>query len=151
KIPELPDMNLLRCNAVELQDLFNHPLLRRGAGAAGAPGLPTSGDSSADIVQMLVIHKPEDKVLLWLECVTTGGGRLPAKAFTHHNVTELQQSGVFRPHLEVHLSLDHRRLTIQNRETHQEETLNLDARSPFETLCHASRLLTNALKPRRPQ
>ena len=151
KIPELPDVNFLRCNAAQLQQVFNHPLMRKSAGAGGAPVLQTAGDPSVDVVQVRLARNPEDKVLLWLECVTSGGGTLPAKAFTHHNVAALQQSGVFLPHLDVHLSLDHRRLTIQNRETGQEETLTLDTQSPHEDLCHASRLLTNALKPRRPR
>ena len=150
KIPELPDLNVLRSSAAQLQAVFNHPLVSRNAGAAATPALQAATDRAAEIVGIRLARNPQDKVLLWLECITTGGAALPAKAFTHHNVAELQQSGIFHPHLDVHLSLDHRRLTIQNRETREEEILTLDTQSPHEDLCHASRRLTNALKPRRP-
>lgn len=150
KIPELPDVNFLRSNAVQLQQVFNHPLMRKGAGAAGAQVLQTAGDHSADMVEMRVVHNPADKTLLWLECVTARGGTPQGKAFTHHNIGDLQNAGVFLPHFDACLSLDHRRLSILNQQTGQEETLTLDTHSPDEDLRQASRMLTNALKPPRP-
>jgi hypothetical protein len=76
-----------------------------------------------------------------------GGAPQPDKAFTHHNITELQHSRVFLPHLDVSLSLDHRRLSVLNQHTHEEENLILDPQSSDEELRKASRLLTSALKP----
>jgi hypothetical protein len=42
KIPELPDVNLLRLTSVQLQQIINHPLIRRNAGAAAARSAPTA-------------------------------------------------------------------------------------------------------------
>ena len=147
KIPELPDVNLLRINAAQLQQVLNHPLIRRGSGGAGAQVLPTAGARPEEVVEMRVVRNPEDKALLWLECVTTTGQTHGVKAFTHHNITEFQHGGFFLPHLDVCLSLDHRRLSILNRQTNQEEVLTLDPRSPDEDLRQAGKVLTNALKP----
>lgn len=144
KIPEVPDVNLLHCNAAQLQHTLNHPLIRAGASVSQTT-------RTADIVEMRVIRNPEDKMFLWLECVSGNGEKLPLKAFTHHNVAALQQSGLFRPKMDVRLSLDHRRLSIESRRTRQEETLTLDPRSPDEDLRQAGRMLTNALKTPEPR
>jgi hypothetical protein len=147
KIAELPDVNLLRINAAQLQHILNHPLIRRSSGSADAQALQTAGDRPAEVVEMRVVRNPANKALLWLECVTPTGQTLGAKAFSHHNIAEFQHGGTFLPHLDVCLSLDHRRLSILNRQTKQEEALTLDCRSPDEELRRASRMLTNALKP----
>lgn len=145
KIPELRDVNLLRINAAQLQQLLNHPLIRRGG--TGARGVSTAGDRPEAVVEMRVVRNPEDKALLWLESVTPTGQTHGVKAFTHHNIADFQHGGFFLPHLDVCLSLDHRRLSILNRQSHQEEILTLDPLSPDEALRQASRILTNALKP----
>ncbi len=147
KIAELPDVNLLRINAAQLQHILNHPLIRRSGGSADAQALQIAGDRPEEVVEMRVVRNPANKALLWLECVTPTGQTLGAKAFTHHNIAEFQHGGIFLPHLDVCLSLDHRRLSILNRQTKQEEVLSLDFRSPDEELRRASRMLTNALKP----
>jgi hypothetical protein len=146
KIPELPDVNFLHCNAAQLQQALNHPLIRRNVSAGDAAALPGAKGHGPQIVEVRVVRNPTDKALLWLECVMDTGEIQGPKAFTQHNMADLQQSGLFLPQLEVHLSLDHRRLNIQNRQTHQEETLTLDTRSADEDLRKASRMLTNALK-----
>jgi len=146
RIPELPDVNFLHCNAAQLQQALNHPLIRKNAGPVATASLHSTGDHGSAVVQMRVVKNPEDKVLLWLQCVTAMGEILGPKAFTHHNVADLQQSGLFLPHLEVHLSLDHRRLIIQNRQSNQEEVITLDIHGPDEDLRKAGRMLTQALK-----
>jgi hypothetical protein len=151
KIPELPDVNILRCTAAQLQEALNHPAIRRGAGAAAAAAVLRTGPDSNAIVELRVVRNTTDKALLWLECVTATGEIQGPKAFTHHNVSDLQQHGLFRPELDMHLSLDHRRLSIQNRQTKQEETITLDTRSPDEDLREAGRMLTKALKPAEPR
>lgn len=150
KIPELPDVNLLRINATQLQALLNHPGIRRGGSGPAAPVAPAVGERPEEMVAMRVVRNAEDKVLLWLECLKPGGQTPGVKAFTHHNIAELQQGGFFQPQLYVSLSLDHRRLSILNHQTKQEEALTLDPRSPDEVLSQAGRLLTNALKPPTP-
>ncbi len=147
KIPELPDVNLLRTDAAQLQQILNGPLVRQVGDSAGASALPTTGNQPEEIVELRVLRNPTDKVLLWLECVTTAGQTQGVKAFTHHNIAELQHGGTFLPHLDVCLSLDHHRLSILNGQTQQEEVLTLDPGSPDEELRRAGRVLTKALKP----
>jgi len=147
KIPGFPDVNLLRTNAAQLQQILNHPLIRRGGVSAVAQVVLAAGNRPEEVVEMRVVRNPADKVLLWLECVTTTGQTHGVKAFTHHNIAEFQQGGFFLPHLDACLSLDHRQLKILNRQTHQEESLTLSPHSPDEDLRRASRMLTNALKP----
>jgi hypothetical protein len=149
RIPDLPDVNILHCNAAQLQQALNHPLIRRNVGASEPAH--TAGAQPPGVAEIRVVRSPTDKALLWLECVTATGEIQGPKAFTHHNVADLQQGGVFLPHLEVHLSLDHRRLSIQNRQTHEEETLTLDTQSPNEDLRKAGQMLTTALKPVAPR
>ena len=147
KIPELPDVNLLRLTSVQLQQIFNHPLIRRGDGTAAAPILPTETGQPGEIVELRVIRNPEEKQFLWLECVTSLGITRAPKAFTHHNIADLQHSGCFQPHLEVGLSLDHKRLSIHDLQTHREESITLEpVGSAAEVLGEASRMLTQALK-----
>ncbi|MBE0542794.1 MAG: hypothetical protein IH623_15675 [Verrucomicrobia bacterium] len=151
KIPELPDVNLMRTTAPQLQHVLNHSMIRRSAGGAGSSAQQSASGDQGEIAEIRVVRSLTDKSLLWLECVTSGGETLPTKAFTHHNVVELQHSGIFLPNLEVHLSLDHRKLSVHYRSTHQEETLTLDPTSSDEELRAASRLLTSVLKPAAPR
>ena len=147
RIPELPDVNLLRLTSVQLQQIINHPLIRRNSGATATESAPTAGDQSAEIVEMRVVRNPAEKMFLWLECVTARGEPPGPKAFTHHNIAELQHGGCFLPYLEVCLSLDQRRLSIHDNRTHKEEAIKLDPQScPDEVLREASRMLTWALK-----
>jgi len=151
KIPELPDVNILHCNAAQLQQALNHPMIRRSAGGAGAAAVRQVGSDSDRIVELRVVRNTADKALLWLECITALGEIKGPKAFTHHNVTDLKQSGLFLPHKEVHLSLDHRRLSVLNRQTHKDESITIDTQSPDEDLRKAGRMLTEALKSVEPR
>jgi hypothetical protein len=151
KIPDVPDVNILHCSAAQLQEALNHPMIRRSTGSAAAAAARRVSSESERIVELRIVKNPAEKAFLWLECVSAMGEVKGPKAFTHHNVTDLQQNGLFLPHLEVHLSLDHRRLSIQNRQTKQEEVITLDTKSSDEDLRKAGRLLTKALKPTEPQ
>lgn len=53
KIPEFPDVNLLRVTSVQLKQLFNHPLIRRNSGTVAAPHAPTAGDQSEELARAL--------------------------------------------------------------------------------------------------
>jgi hypothetical protein len=75
------------------------------------------------------------------------GGAPHGKAFTHHNVAELQHHHAFQPGFEVALSLDNHRLSILNRETHHDESLHLASDSDEATLERAGQLLTAVLRP----
>jgi hypothetical protein len=150
KMPEVPDINILHCSASQLQQALNHPLIRKSTGSAAAAAARRISSDSARIVELRVVRNATEKAFLWIECVTAMGEVQGQKALTHHNVADLQQSGLFQPHLEVHLSLDHKKLSIQNRKTKQEEILTLDTQSPDEELRKAARMLTKALKPAEP-
>lgn len=151
RIPELPDVNLMRVTAAQLQHILNHSAIRRSGGGADASASPPTGGDQGEIAELRVVRSVSDKSLLWLECITAGGDMLPTKAFTHHNVDELQQSGVFLPNVEVHLSLDHRKLSVIYRATQQAEHLTLDPASSDAELRAASHLLTSVLKPAAPR
>jgi hypothetical protein len=84
-----------------------------------------------------------------LEIHTNQAGEIQGKALTHHNIADLQHHGVFRSHLDVALSFDNQRLSVLNKETHQEEALNLGPSSPAEDLQQAGKMLTAALKVAR--
>jgi hypothetical protein len=51
KIPELPDVNLLRVTSVQLQELFNHTLIRRNSDAAATPHAPTAGVTPVEMTR----------------------------------------------------------------------------------------------------
>jgi len=146
RIAEVPDVQYLRATAPQLQQVFNHPLVRRTA-AGAVPHPTTVSEPVAGFTALRLVRNPKNPLLLWLECLAAKGGPPEGKAFTHHNVADLQHRGVFAPPLDVSLSLDHRRLSILNTHTRQEETLVVDAESGAEILAQASHLLTAALKP----
>jgi hypothetical protein len=104
-------------------------------------------EQTAEMREMRVVKNPHNRLLLWLECVTTKGGNPEGKALTHHNIADLQHSGVFLAHLDVSLSLDNRTLGVLNKQTHQEESITIDNSSSDADLSKASWLLTSALKP----
>jgi hypothetical protein len=147
-IPELPDLRYRSVTAGKLQEIFNHPLLRRG----DAPTLDADPEHEAiaDLVSLRVTRNPENRRFLWLESLTTAGGPPVGRALTHHNVADLQQAGVFRPELVVSLSLDHQTLSILNETTGEEQKLALSWQSDEAVLRRASEWLTAALKPPRP-
>jgi hypothetical protein len=63
----------------------------------------------------------------------------------------MQHEGVFRPNLEVSLSLNNQRLDVLNRESGSEECITLGPDSADEVLARASQLLTASLKPVAPR
>ena len=149
RVPELPDLDYLRATGPQLKEFLNHPLLRRGAGpVSNATAAPTA--RAAEVVAFRVGRNPQNRVSLWLESVTRQGEVVEGCAFTHHNVAELQHRGLFRPHLDVTLSLDHQTLGVLHQETHEEEKLVVSLHSPDEDLARASQMLTAALRPRPP-
>jgi hypothetical protein len=146
RIAEVPDVEYLRATASHLQQVFNHPLVRRGAG--GTVSHPTTvSEPAVGFTELRLVRNPKNPLLLWLECLAAKGGPPEGKAFTHHNIADLQHRGVFAPLLDISLSLDHRRLSILNTQTRQEESLVLGAESGEAMLAQASRMLTAALKP----
>src|SRR5438552_3768248 len=147
RISGMPDVNYLRAISQQLQQFFNHPLIRRTGGTTAEEALSATELHPEEILEMKVIRHPKDKVVFWLECVTVRGGRFPWRALTHHNVAELQRSGIFLPHLDVTLSLDNRTLSLLNTQSHQEQTIALDGGSSDAELAQAGHMLTAALKP----
>jgi hypothetical protein len=147
RLPEFSDVQYRHVTAVQLQQVFNHPLLRRTSDNGGPSATSSKLERPAEIVALRVVRNPQYKTALWLECTTTKGGHPNGKAFTHHNVADLQRSGAFLPHWDIMLSLDHRTLSLLNKQTRQEENLTLDSQSTDADLNQASQILTNALKP----
>ncbi len=147
RIPEFPDVPYRRVTAAQLALIFNNPLLRQTAGKAGAPASLQAGRAPSEIIEMRVRRNPQTHPLLWLECLFPDDDPPLGKAFTHHNLADLQHGGAFLPHLDVSLSLDHRTLSILNQASGQEESITIDAQSSDDDLAKASRLLTVALKP----
>jgi hypothetical protein len=145
----VPDLEYLRATAPQLQQVFNHPLVRRTAAGGVAPPVNIL-EAVTGFSELRLIRNPKNHLLLWLDCVPAKGGPAEGKAFTHHNVAELQHRGVFASSLDVSLSLNHRRLSILNTQTRQEESLEVDAESGDDLLARASQMLTTALKSRAP-
>jgi hypothetical protein len=146
-IPELPDLQYRRTTAAELQRILNHPLVRRtNQGTGQEATTPTRTITPVEIEEIRVVQSPATRLLLWLEIRTNKAGEIQGKALTHHNIADLQHHGVFRSHLDVALSFDNQRLSVLNKETHQEEALNLGPSSPAEDLQKAGKMLTAALK-----
>jgi hypothetical protein len=150
-IPELPDLQYRRTTAAELQRIFNHPLVRSTKSESGqeAP-TPARKTASIAIEEIRVVRNPVTRALLWLEFRASQTGEIAGKAMTHHNIADLQHHGVFMPHLDVALSLDNQRLSILNKETKQEEAIDLGLNSPEEDLLKAGKMLTAALKVAAP-
>jgi len=145
-IADLPDVHYLRVQAAKLQQILNHPLVRRGTDHAEQPLPPASAQPAAGLVGIRVVHNPQNRLFLWLEC-HHAGGRNEGKAFTHHNVADLQHRGVFQEHLDVSLSIDNHRLSILNLQTREEQVLTLASESGEADLARATDMLTAALKP----
>ncbi|MBI4327582.1 MAG: hypothetical protein HY674_20305 [Chloroflexi bacterium] len=150
-VPELQDVHYRHVTAQQLQQILNHPRLRRGGDGSGQAKATAVEEQPAGFVEMRLARNPLNKMLLWLECVTAKGGPPEGKALSHHNVADLRQAGVFFPHLDVNLSLDNKTLSILNQETKEEETIRIDYQSSNEDLGKAGRMLTAALKPPAPR
>ncbi len=147
RIPELADVHYLRATGQQIQQFLNHPLIRRNSGPTADEVRPTAELLPEAVLELRIVRHPKDSAVLGLECVTIERGSFAWRALTHHNVAELEQTGVFLPHLDVTLSLDNRKLSTRNTQTGQEETITIDTHSSDEELIEASRLLTAALKP----
>src|SRR5439155_9030264 len=85
RIREVPDLNYLRATAQQLQQFFNHPLIRRAGGTSAEEALSATELHPEEILEMQVIRHPKDKGMFWLECVTLRGGRVQWRALTLHN------------------------------------------------------------------
>jgi len=150
-IPDLPDVLYRRCTAPHLQQLLNHPIIRRAAPGAGPEATPTLGAAPHnEIVAFRLGRHPQNKQGLWLECVQSDGA-ITGRAWTHHNLAELQHAAVFQAQLEVALSLDHQQLRVLDRQTRTESRFTVQSGSPDEELAEVSRMLTAALKPPVPR
>lgn len=150
KIPELPDVQYRRVTAGQLQRMLNHPVIRR-LGEKAEQTAAAEQEQPVDIIEIRVVRNPQNKLFLWLECVTTAGGTPKGSALTHHNISELQHHAVFLPHLEVALSVDNRTLRVLNKESNQKEVIAIDQSSPDADLGKAGLMLTAALKPPVPR
>jgi hypothetical protein len=145
-IPELPDIHYLRTEAVQLQQILNHPLVRRRADASEAPPPQATTQSRSGVATIRVTRNPQTRLFLWLEC-QHAGGRKEGKAFTHHNVADLQHRHLFQDHFDVSLSIDNHRLSILDRRDQSERVVTLNPSSDDSDLAQATEMLTAALKP----
>jgi len=148
-LPEFPDVQYRRITASQLEKILNHPSIRRDN--AGGPVATIGDGDQPDIAEMRVMRHPQDHLLLWLECVPAHGGEPSSRALTHHNIADLQASGVFLPHLDISLSLDNHTLSILDTQSEQENRLTLDDHTSDVDLQRAGSLLTAALKPPAPR
>ena len=147
RLPDFPDVPYRRTTSLQLQQLFNHPAICRAAAKSAAAPPTAPKETPPEIIELRLSRNPQSAQSLWLEMVAATGDPLEGRAFTHHNVAELQHHQVFQPILNVSLSLDNRTLTIHNQETKQAETITFDDLGGDANLTKASRLLTSALRP----
>jgi hypothetical protein len=154
RMPEIQDVHYLRVTAADLQEVLNHKLVRRTE--ASHDSFPTTSTTATGapprICELRLVRNRQSRMFLWLECHYTQGKSSDGRAFTHHNVADLQQRGAFAHRLDISLSLDHRRLSILNQDTREEQVIIVDNQSSDEELSRAGQLLTAALsldpKPR---
>jgi hypothetical protein len=146
RIEGVPDVEYLRATAAQLQQAFNHPSVRRSAAGVAAPA-PPAPEPPAGFVQMRLVRNPKNPTGLWLESFPSNGRPAEGRAFTHHNIADLQHRGVFAPSMDVSLSLDHRKLSVLNTQTGREEHLEFGTDAADAVLAEASRMLTAALGP----
>lgn len=142
-IPELPDLDYMRCTAEQLQTALNHPIIRRRAD--GVDTLASAATPVAKILKLHLVKHPQNRLVLWLECHTDQPPHIEGKAFTHHNIADLQHRGVFRERVDVSLSLDNQRLSVLDQATGEEQHLNVSISSPDQEIEAANRLLNGAL------
>jgi hypothetical protein len=146
KVPGLADVNYLQITAVQFQHVLNSPLIRRNAIEGGRSGR-TEEEGPADVIGLRVARNPSDPRQLWLVFVTSDGRASQGRAFTHHNVAELQHEGFFQSHFEVRLSMDHKVLNVLDTTNQEQENMTVDALSSDEDLAKAGQMLTKALRP----
>ena len=79
-VPELQDVHYRHVTAQQLQQILNHPRLRRGGDGSGQAKATAAEEQPAEILELRVARNPLNKMLLWLECVTTKGGPPEGKA-----------------------------------------------------------------------
>jgi hypothetical protein len=144
-VPEVPDVSYLRAEAGQLQQILNHPLVRRRTDHEEQPSPAWTAQPATGLECIRVTHNSQNRLFLWLECHYAGGKR-EGKAFTHHNVAELMHRGVFQHRLDISLSIDNHRLSILDLETREEQVITLSSTSVEDDLARASDLLTAALK-----
>lgn len=147
RIPEVPDLEYLHSNAIQLEAAFNHPALKNTvAPAAEEHRTQTLQPSSLRAIR--VVRHPEARNLLWLE-FDTHGEAIESRALTHHNVADLQHAHVFRDGIEVTLSFDNRVLHIfDDAAGGREASVTLAVDASDTVLAEASRLLTEVLRGR---
>lgn len=154
RIPEIQDVHYLRVTAADLQAVLNHKVVRRTEAAHDSfPAASTTATGAPPRIRELrLVRNRQSRMFLWLECHYTQGKPSDGRAFTHHNVADLQQRGAFAHRFDISLSLDHRRLSILNQDTRSEQVVIVDNQSSDDELSHAGQLLTAALsldpKPR---
>jgi hypothetical protein len=145
RIPEIQDLHYLRVTAADLQQVLNHNLVRRTDTAPVAVPALSGTLEPPRLSELRLVRNRESRLFLWLECHYTSGKNSDGRAFTHHNVADLQNRGVFQPRFDISLSLDNRQLSILNQETHEDQVVVVDHNSPEEDLNRAGALLTAAL------
>jgi len=143
-IPELPDLDYSRHGALEIAKALNHPVLRPLPGGA-KPELAPAHAASRKLARIRLGHHPQNRALLWMECLPAANGPAEGRGFTHHNVAELQHHGVFRAGLDVTLSFDNTKLSVLDVASKQERHLVLSAQSSEQELAEAGKLLTESL------
>ncbi len=148
-LSQFPDVQYRKITATQLEQILNHPMIRRGG--AGTQNAVADSSDTLEFSALRVTHNKENKQYLWLECVPARGGQPVGRAFTHHNLADLRAAGVFLPHIEIALSLDNRTLSILNTQTKEEERLVLSTESPDADLLKAGRVLSAALTPPTPR
>jgi hypothetical protein len=145
-VPDVPDISYLRADAAHLQQVLNHPRVRRHTTPSNEASPASADPPAAGLARICLMHNPQNRLFLWIECHHAGGKR-EGRAFTHHNVSELMHRGCFQDHVDVSLSIDNHRLSILNLETREEQFIPLSNESSEEDLARAGDLLTAALKP----
>jgi hypothetical protein len=149
RIAGIDDVHYLRATAADLQQVLNHKLVRRSE-ATPDLSLANSTITAVEpprICELRLVRNRQSRLFLWLECYYTHEKPSDGRAFTHQNVADLQHRGAFQTGFDVSLSIDHRRLSILNLDTRQEEVICLDYQSNEDDLARAGRLLTAALSP----
>jgi len=145
-VPGLPDISYLRAEAGQLQQILNHPLVRRSKELEPSASPAWTAQAVDGIARIRVTHNPQTRLFLWLECEHQGGKR-EGKAFTHHNVAEMMHHGLFQEQVDISLSIDNHRLSVLDLKTREEQVVLLSSQSNEAELARAGDLLTAALKP----
>jgi hypothetical protein len=145
-VPGLPDVSYLRAEAGQLQQILNHPLVRRSKELEPSASSAWTAQAVDGIARIRVTHNPQTRLFLWLECEHLGGKR-EGKAFTHHNVAEMMHHGLFQEQVDISLSIDNHRLSVLDLQTREERVVMLSSQSNEAELARAGDLLTAALKP----